>query len=124
MVDCSEKLRALREARGLTQLRVAQRVGVSKTMVSAYETASKAPSIEVLIRLSRLFGVSVDYLVCVDAPKAAAFFAEGSLGGALVRVVGVVFFEDLAGAALLTCGALLRGAGEDHPAAAVAALGT
>ena len=69
MVDCSEKLRALREARRLTQLQVANRVGVSKTMISAYETASKAPSIEVLIRLSRLYGVSVDYLVCVDAPK-------------------------------------------------------
>lgn len=69
MVDCSEKLKALREARGLTQLQVANRIGISKAMVSAYETASKAPSIEVLIRLSRLFGVSVDYLVCVDAPK-------------------------------------------------------
>lgn len=69
MVDCSEKLRALREARGLTQQQVAQRVNVSKAMISAYETAIKAPSIEVLIRLSRLFGVSVDYLVCVDAPK-------------------------------------------------------
>ncbi len=69
MVDCSEKLKALREVRGLTQQQVAQRVGISKAMISAYETASKAPSIEVLIRLSRLFGVSVDYLVCVDAPK-------------------------------------------------------
>lgn len=69
MVDCSEKLEALREARGLTQLQVANRIGISKAMISAYETASKAPSIEVLIRLSRLFGVSVDYLVCVDAPK-------------------------------------------------------
>ena len=69
MVDCSEKLRTLREARGLTQLQVANRIGVSKAMISAYETASKTPSIEVLIRLSRLFGVSVDYLVCVDAPK-------------------------------------------------------
>ena len=69
MVDCSEKLKALREARGLTQQQVAQRVCISKAMISAYETASKAPSIEVLIRLSRLFGVSVDYLVCVDAPK-------------------------------------------------------
>lgn len=69
MVDCSEKLKALREARGLTQLQVANRVGISKAMISAYETASKAPSIEVLIRLSRLFGVSVDYLVCVDTPK-------------------------------------------------------
>ena len=69
MVDCSEKLKALREARGLTQLQVANWIGISKAMISAYETASKAPSIEVLIRLSRLFGVSVDYLVCVDAPK-------------------------------------------------------
>ena len=69
MVDCSEKLRALREARNLTQKQVANRIGISKAMVSAYETASKAPSIEVLIRLARLYGVSVDYLVCVDAPK-------------------------------------------------------
>ena len=69
MVDCSEKLRSLREARGLTQLQVAERIGVSKAMISAYETASKAPSVEVLIRLSRLFSVNVDYLICVDAQK-------------------------------------------------------
>ncbi len=69
MVDCSEKLRLLREAAHLTQAQVANRIGVSKAMISAYETASKAPSIEVLIRLSRLYRVSVDYLVCVDAPK-------------------------------------------------------
>lgn len=69
MVDCSEKLRALREARGLTQLQVANRVGVSKAMISAYETSSKAPSLDVLIRLSRFFGVTVDYLICVDAEK-------------------------------------------------------
>lgn len=35
-------------------------------MISAYETAIKTPSIEVLIRLSRLYGVTVDYLVCID----------------------------------------------------------
>ena len=69
MVDCSTKLRSLREARKLTQLQVAERIGVSKTMISAYETASKVPSVEVLIRLSRLYRVSVDYLICVDAPK-------------------------------------------------------
>ena len=41
----------------------------SKAMVSAYETASKAPSVDVLIRLSRLYGVSIDFLVCVNSPK-------------------------------------------------------
>lgn len=69
MVDCSEKLRLLRDAKHLTQQQVADRVGVSKATISAYETASKAPSIEVMIKLARFFGVSVDYLVSVDAPK-------------------------------------------------------
>lgn len=66
MVDCSEKLKSLREERGMTQSQVAGYVGVSKAMISAYETASKAPSLDVLIRLSKLYGVSVDYLVSLD----------------------------------------------------------
>lgn len=69
MVDCSEKLLALRKARNLTQQQLARRVGVSKAMISAYETASKAPSLDVLIRLSAVFGVSVDYLICINSPK-------------------------------------------------------
>ena len=69
MVDCSEKLKALRKAHGLKQAQLAHRIGVSKTMVSAYETASKAPSVEVFVRLAQLFGVSVDYLVRIDGPK-------------------------------------------------------
>ena len=87
MVDCSEKLRTLREARGLTQLQVANRIGVSKAMISAYETASKAPSIEVLIRLSRLFGVSVDYLVCVNAPKVIDVSELDDESGALLSAL-------------------------------------
>lgn len=69
MVDCSEKLRMLREARHLTQLQVANRIGVTKATISAYETATKTPSVDMLIRLSRLFGVTVDYLVCIDSPQ-------------------------------------------------------
>lgn len=69
MVDCSQKLRQLREVKRLTQAQVASKIGVSKQMLSAYETASKAPSVEVLIRLSRLYGVTIDYLVMVDEPK-------------------------------------------------------
>lgn len=69
MVDCGEKIRMLREAKHLTQSQLATRVEVSKGMISAYETASKAPSIDVLIRLSRVFGVTVDYLICVESPR-------------------------------------------------------
>ena len=81
MIDCSEKLRQLRLGKHLTQGQLAQRVGVTKGMVSAYETASKAPSLEVLIRLSR---VTVDYLVCVDAPRYMDISALDDSSAALV----------------------------------------
>lgn len=69
MVDCSDKLRALRNAKGLTQNQVAQRIGVTKAMISAYETAAKAPSLDMLIRLAGLYGVTIDYLVSVETHR-------------------------------------------------------
>lgn len=69
MVDCSDKLKSLRKAKGLTQLQVANRIGVTKAMISAYETCAKAPSLDVLIRLARFYGVTVDYLVSVETHK-------------------------------------------------------
>ena len=69
MVECGEKLRQLRKAKHLTQLQVAQRIGISKAMVSAYETDSKLPSLDVLVKLSRLYGTTVDYLIRYDSPK-------------------------------------------------------
>lgn len=70
MLDCAEKRKRLREANNMTQAQVGKRVGVSKATISAYETASKIPSVAVLTRLACLFHVNIDYLVCVDAPKA------------------------------------------------------
>ena len=69
MVYCGEKLKILRKSKHLTQQQVADRIGVSKAMISAYETDSKLPSIEIFVRLSRLYGTTVDYLICVDSPK-------------------------------------------------------
>ena len=100
MVDCSEKLRALREAKHLTQAQVAQKIGVSKAMISAYETATKVPSIEVLIRLSRLFGVTVDYLVCIDARK----------------YIDVSALDDESAALIATLVSKMRPANEEHEA--------
>lgn len=84
MIDCSEKLRQLRAGKHLTQEQLAHRVGVTKGMISAYETASKAPSLEVLIRLSRVLGVTVDYLVCVDAPRYVDLSALDDSSAALI----------------------------------------
>lgn len=64
MVDFSLRLKQLRKDKHLTQSQVAQRIGVTTSMVSSYETDIRLPSYEVMVRIADLFGVTVDYLLC------------------------------------------------------------
>lgn len=56
-------LKKLRTHRGLSQKAVADGVGCSPTVYSRYENEERQPSIEMLISLSRFFGVSVDCII-------------------------------------------------------------
>lgn len=58
-----EHIRELRIQRGMTQVDLAKRLGVSKSVVSSYENGVHLPPYDILIRLSALFGVSCDYLL-------------------------------------------------------------
>lgn len=58
-----EKLRELRSKYGLTQKQISERLGVSPSIVSGYETGERTPSTEVLLALSRLYHTSTDYLL-------------------------------------------------------------
>ena len=64
MVDFSLRLRQLRLDKHMTQAQVAERIGVTASMVSSYETDIRLPSFEVMVRIADLFGVTVDYLLC------------------------------------------------------------
>lgn len=66
MVDLGQRLKDLRTGKGLTQLQVAQRVGISRAMVSSYELSARQPSYDVLIKLAALFSVSTDYLLGIE----------------------------------------------------------
>lgn len=59
----SDKLRALRLQNNLTQKNVADRLGISASIVSAYENAERVPSLEALLALSSLYRCSTDYLL-------------------------------------------------------------
>ena len=63
MVDFSLRLKQLRLEKHLTQAQVAERIGVTPSMVSSYETDIRLPSFEVMLRIADLFGVTVDYLL-------------------------------------------------------------
>lgn len=65
-VDFSNRLRELRIQSGLTQLQLAQRLGITKSVISLYELSERAPSPDILIRLANIFHVSTDYLLGLD----------------------------------------------------------
>jgi len=56
-------LKDLRVKRNLTQQQVADAIGCSVIVYSRYERETRQPSIDMLIKLSDLFGVTIDYLV-------------------------------------------------------------
>lgn len=65
----SEKLAVLRKERGLTQLKLAETLNVTRQAVSRWETGDAVPSTESLKCLSDLYGVPLDYLLREDAER-------------------------------------------------------
>ena len=60
------RIKDLREDRDLRQIDVANAVGIDQRSLSNYETGKTNPDSEVVIRLSRFFEVSCDYLLGVS----------------------------------------------------------
>lgn len=61
-----QRISEMRSAFGWSQVDLAKRLGVAKQTVSNWENENIQPSIEMLIRLTRLFGVTADYLLGLD----------------------------------------------------------
>lgn len=61
-----ERIHQLRSARGWSQVDLAKQLSVTKQTVSNWENDNIQPSIEMLIRLSRILGVTTDYLLGLE----------------------------------------------------------
>ena len=60
----SLNLSAVRRRCGFKQREVADLIGINSVTLSGYETGKNEPPMEVLVRLSDLYGVSLDSLLC------------------------------------------------------------
>lgn len=69
IVNFGAKLKKLRTQMGLSQKILAERLGVTKSVISYYESQERSPSPDVLIRCSRIFHVSADYLLGLDSKE-------------------------------------------------------
>lgn len=62
-MEFSERLKKLRKDAGLTQVDVAEKLGVSQPAYASWERGIKKPTQENLVKLSKILYVSVDYLL-------------------------------------------------------------
>lgn len=56
-------LREIRKQKGYSQLKVAMDLAISREALSYYESGKRSPDIDMLVKLSDYFKVSVDYLI-------------------------------------------------------------
>lgn len=61
--ELSDNIRDARMAIGITQAELAQKVGVSNSCISQYETSKRMPSLETMSILSDIFNTSLDDLI-------------------------------------------------------------
>lgn len=65
----NEQIRELRNIRGISQIQLANKLGVTKQSVSNWENDNILPSIEILVKIANFFEVSTDYLLGLDKKR-------------------------------------------------------
>ncbi len=66
MIEFGKRLKYLRKQKGLSQIQLAERLSVTRALISSYESSLRYPSLDMLIKLSYSFHVSTDYLLGLD----------------------------------------------------------
>ncbi len=56
-------LKQIRRKKGYSQLKVSLDLNISREAISFYENGKRNPDIEMLVKMSKYFGVSIDYLI-------------------------------------------------------------
>lgn len=57
------RIKVLREEFNLTQQDLANRLESSKSVIGLYESETRKPSLDVLVKLSEIFNCSIDYIL-------------------------------------------------------------
>lgn len=68
-MNFGKRLKTLRIKKKLTQQQLADLLGLTKSVISAYENGLRYPAYDVLIKISRIFKVSTDFLLGVEIKR-------------------------------------------------------
>ncbi len=122
-MEFGERVKAVRMGAGLTQEQFASRIGVTRQAVSNWENGRNLPDIEVVMPISRTFGVSLDELILggqdmgreKDAKAEKDALAEKLIrDGAEGRWMRMSLAMSVVGALLIVVAAVLAVVAEKH----------
>lgn len=65
-----DRIKQLREQKGLTQAALARMLNVTRSSVNAWEMGISVPSTQSLVQLAEIFDISTDYLLGIDTSSA------------------------------------------------------
>ena len=65
------RIRELRIEKGITQIKLSTDLGVTQETISAYETGKNLPSTANLLKLSKIFSASIDYILMQSPVRTA-----------------------------------------------------
>ena len=74
----ADKIVSLRKKAGWSQEELAEQLGVTRQSVSKWEGAQSVPDMDKVVQMSRLFGVTTDYLLKDEIEEQAAALVEES----------------------------------------------
>ena len=61
-----DRIKRHRTSNKMTQQEFAKRLGVTGAAVSTYENGTRYPSLDILVKISKIFGITVDELLGVE----------------------------------------------------------
>ena len=105
MIQFTQNLKQLREARGLSRQELADMAGISSAAIGYYETGKREPQASTLVSIAAALHVSVDDLLGYhvdDFDKAAALFHESTGKTATLDESGVTIAPKVGGGVMWT----------------------
>lgn len=75
--NLASKLKTLRINCKLSRKQVAERIGVTASMIGLYETGERLPSLPVIVKLATQYKVSVDYLLDCNTKSTDTLSLDG-----------------------------------------------
>ena len=92
MTYLNSNIKHLRKLKGYTQAALAEKIGLKRSLIGAYEEGRAEPKITTIQKLSALFQTSIDTLIDMDLKRGIGKIAD--LTGKALRVLPIVITPD------------------------------